>query len=402
MSKRWGESLRGPLAGEAAGFAAELVRLGYSGSAAKKQRLMLAKLSVWLDEEGLTVDDVATGQVEPFFDARREAGIVNLRTRRALVPLVGYLRRLGRLGEVRSLVVDSPVEMLVGRYRVYLGRERGLVDGTVAGYVRVARALLAERLTEVGLDLDGLTAGQVTDFAARSCSHLGLSATRQTTSALRCLLRYLALEGLADVALDGAVLAVAGGGGRLRRAMNPADVRAILAGCDRQRPIGQRDYAILMLLARLGLRGGEVVGLCLADVDWRAGEIVVTGKGRRSDRLPLPVDVGEALASYLHQGRPRSEDRRVFLRAQAPFSALADTGALRGIMAGACERAGVAYGSPHRLRHSAATGMLRAGASLSEIGQVLRHAGPQATAVYAAVDHEALRALAPAWPEPRR
>ena len=372
MSERWGEGLGGPLAGDAAGFAAELVRLGYSRSAAKKQLGMLAKLSVWLDDEGLAVDDVATGRVEPFFEARREAGVANLRTRRALVPLVGYLRRVDRLGELRSLVVDSPVEMLVGRYRLYLSRERGLVEGTVAGYLRVARTFLAERLTEVGLDLDGLTAGQVTDFAARSCLHLGLSATRQTISALRCLLRYLALEGLAAVALDGAVLAVSGGGGRPPRAMNPAEVRAILAGCDRRRPIGRRDYAILMLLARLGLRGGEVVGLCLADVDWRAGEIVVTGKGRRSDRLPLPVDVGEALAAYLRRGRPRSEDRRVFLRAQAPFSALADTGALRGIMARACERAGVAYGSPHRLRHSAATGMLRAGGSLSEMGAASR------------------------------
>jgi integrase/recombinase XerD len=402
MSECWGEGLGGPLAGDAAGFAAELGRLGYSRSAAKKQRRMLANLSIWLDDEGLAVDDVVIGRVEPFFEARREAGVANLRTRRVLAPLIDYLRRADRLGEVQPLAVDSPVGMLVGRYRVYLSRERGLVEGTVAGYLRVARALLGERLTEVGFDLEGLTAGQVIDFAARFCSHLGLSATRQTISALRCLLRYLVLEGLADVALDGAVLAVAGGSERLPRAMSPADVGAILAGCDRRRPIGRRDYAILMLLARLGLRGGEVVTLCLADVDWRAGEIVVTGKGRRSDRLPLPVDVGEALAAYLRRGRPRSEDRRIFLRAQAPFCALTDTGALRRIMAGACQRAGVAYGSPHRLRHSAATGMLRAGGSLFEIGQVLRHASPQATAVYAAVDHEALRALAPAWPEAGR
>jgi integrase/recombinase XerD len=382
MSKHSGDP-RGPLAGDAAGFAAELVRLGYSRSAAKKQRRLLASLSAWLDDEELAVVDVATELVEPFFEARREAGVANLLTRRSLVPLIGYLGRVDRLGEVRLLAVESPVEVLVGCYRLYLSRERGLVDGTIAGYVRVARAFLGERLTEVGLDLEGLTAKPVTDFAARSCSHLGLSATRQTISALRCLLRYLALEGLADVALDQAVLAVAGSGARLPRAMDPADVEAILTGCDRRRAIGRRDYAILMLLARLGLRGGEVVNLGLGDVDWRAGEIVVTGKGHRSDRLPLPADVGEALAAYLRRGRPRSGDRRVFLRAHAPFTALADTGALRGIMARACERAGVAYGSPHRLRHSAATGMLAGGASLFEIGQVLRHADPPATTVYA-------------------
>lgn len=178
------------------------------------------------------------------------------------------------------------------------------------------------------------------------------------------------------MALDQAVLSVAGGGAPLPRAMDPADVRAVSASCDRRRTIGRRDYAILMLLARLGLRGGEVVALELGDVHWRTGEITVRGKGGRSDRLPLPVDVGEALVAYLGRGRPHSESRRVFLRAQAPFHGFSGTGALRGIMARACGRAGVGYSSPHRLRHSAATGMLRAGASLSEIGQVLRHDGP--------------------------
>ncbi len=296
------------------------------------------------------------------------------------------------------MLATGPVEVTVNDYRLYLLRERGLTEGTVAGYLRVARALLAEWSSDGRLDLEGLTGGQVTDFASRSCSHLGLSATRQTISALRCVLRYLALEGLTDVALVQAVLSVAGGAAGMPRPMAPTEVAKVLAGCDRRRATGRRDYAMLMLLARLGLRGGEVVGLELGDVDWRTGEIVVTGKARRSDRLPLPVDVGEALAAYLRRGRPRSDSRRMFLRAQAPFGGFSGTGALRGVMAKACGRAGVAYASPHRLRHSAATGMLRAGASLAEIGQVLRHGSPRATAVYAAVDHEALRALAPSWP----
>jgi integrase/recombinase XerD len=397
VSKVWEESLRGPLGGDAAGFVAQLSRLGYSESAADKQLRMLAALSWWLDDEELGVDAVATDAVERFFDARRAAGIANLRTRRSLLPLVEYLRGADRLQET-PLVVAGPVEVLLGSYRVYLSSERGLVEGTIGGYVRVARRFLTECLTGAGMGLGDLSAGLVREFVTRSCSRLGLSATRHTISALRCLLRYLTVEGLVPVSLDQSLLSVPGGGTPLPRGMDAAALRLVLAGCDRRRAVGRRDFAVLMLLARLGLRGGEVVGLCLGDVDWRAGEVTVRGKGGRSDRLPLPVDVGEALASYLRRGRPGTQSRKVFVRHYAPFCGFCGTGALRGIMDRACKRAGVPYASPHRLRHSVATAMLRHGAPLSEIGQVLRHASPRATAIYAAVDHESLRALASDWP----
>jgi integrase/recombinase XerD len=339
--------------------------LGCSKSAAKKQLRLLTGLSSWLDEQGLELAALTTGLVEPFFEQRRRAGCSNLRTRRALVPLTGYLRRVGGLDEAEAEVVTDPVGLVVATYRVYLFHERGLVEGTVAGYVRVARAFLAERLGVGGSGLEGLLVREVTDFAARVCGPLGLSASRQTVSALRCLLRYLALEGLTAVTLEGVVLSVAGGGSRLPRGIEPTAVDRILKGCDRRRAIGRRDYAMLMLLARLGLRGGEVVGLELDDIDWRCGEIVVSGKGGRRDRLPLPFDVGEAIAGYLTRGRPRNDSRKVFVGSQAPFGEFRGTGALRGVMARACARAGVAYASPHRLRHSAATGMLAAGSSLS-------------------------------------
>lgn len=172
MSKRLGDGSRGPLAGDATGFGAELTRLGYSGSAAKKQLRLLDRLSVWLDDEGLDVGDVSTELVEPFFEARREAGTANLLTRRALVPLVGYLCRIGRLSDTQPVPASGPVEQLVGDYRVYLIRERGLVEGTVAGYLRVARAFLAEQVADGVVDFAALSVGKVTDFAARSCSHL--------------------------------------------------------------------------------------------------------------------------------------------------------------------------------------------------------------------------------------
>ena len=177
-------------------------------------------------------------------------------------------------------------------------RERGLVEGTVRFYVRIAGLLVEARVTgDGGEDLCGLSAREVTAFTTWVCQGRGLSSCRQVVSGLRAFLRFLVLEAVTDVALDQAVLSVAGGNPSLPRAVSSEHVTRLLASCDRRRAIGRRDYAIVLLLARLGLRGGEVIAMELDDVDWRAGEIVVHGKGRRVDRLPLPVEVGEALGS---------------------------------------------------------------------------------------------------------
>jgi integrase len=273
-----------------------------------------------------------------------------------------------------------------------------VVEGTVRFYAYVACLLIDERVSAGGLDLAGLSAHDVTAFTTRVCEGRGLSSCRQVASALRSFLRYLRLEGVTDLALDNAVLCVAGWNASLPRAISVESVTRLVASCDRRRAIGRRDYAILLLLARLGLRGGEVIAMELEDIDWHAGEVRVRGKGRRHNRLPLPAEVGEAVAAYLQRGRPTSEDRRVFLRAVAPFGGLAGTGALRGVLARACARAGLAYVSPHRLRHTAATEMLRAGAALPEIGQVLGHHSSVTTSAYAKVDYDQLRGIARRWP----
>jgi integrase/recombinase XerD len=174
-------------------------------------------------------------------------------------------------------------------------------------------------------------------------------------------------------------------------------VEALLASCDTSTEIGRRDLAVLTVLSRLGLRAGEVAGLGLDDLDWAHGELVVGGKGRRTERLPLPVDIGEALGAYLSSGRPKVECRAVFLRVHAPVSAMTPANVAQ-IVRYACERAGVPKVGAHRLRHSAATAMLRAGASLAEVGQVLRESADATTAIYAKVDRVALRALAQPWP----
>lgn len=395
--KRSRIELTGPLAVHAAGFQAELERLGYTASPAKKHFYLLAHLSCWLDERGLDVADVATSRVEPFFAGRRAAGVANLRTRAALAPLVAYLRGLGVVGAAVAPAPTTQAGRFLDRFRTYLTSERGLVEGTARFYVHIAGLLVNERATDGDVDLSGLSARDVTAFSTRVCEGRGLSSCRQAVSALRSFLRFLALEGVSAVALDDAVLAVAGWNPSLPRAISSTDVTRLLDSCDRRRTIGRRDYAILLLLARLGLRGGEVVAMELGDVDWRAGELTVRGKGRRQDRLPLPAEVGEALAGWLAR-RPTSASRRLFLRCVAPFVGLADTGALRSVLARACARAGLCYVSPHRLRHTTATELLRSGAALTEIGQVLRHTSSVATAAYAKVDHNRLRIIARPWP----
>ena len=398
MSQRSRGEMSGPLARYASGFGEELRRLGYSGSARSRHLQLMARLSRWLDDGQLDVAVLATERVEVFFQARRAAGYVKMLTPKSVVPLLGFLRGLGVVAEPSPVAAIDPVGLLLEGFGSYLASERGLVEGTVRFYVRIAGLFAVERLEVDGLDLGAVRAVDVTGFTARVCAGRGLSSSRQVVSALRALLRFLHLEGRTDLALERAVLSAAGSQPSLPRGIAAADVARLLKACDRRTAVGRRDYAILLLLARLGLRGGEVVALRLEDIDWRNGVIVVHGKGPSLLRLPLMEDVGEALAGYLRRGRPSSGERRVFLRCHAPHIGLAGTGALRSLIARACQRAGLPYASPHRLRHTLATDLLRGGATLSEIGLILGHRSSTATAVYAKVDDARLRTLARPWP----
>jgi integrase/recombinase XerD len=388
----------GQLAAFADGFQQQLVKAGYSRSATKKQLNLVVHLDAWLDTEGLRLEALSSRKVEQFFAGRREAGRSNLLTVRSLAPLVGFLRDQGVDLPVEPQVATNAVEAAVERFAHFLRAERGLVEGTVAFYQRVAHRFLTDRFGDGAVDIGVLSAEDVTGFVARRCRPLSISAARQSVSALRSFLRFARMEGLTSLALDQAVLSVAGWNPSLPKAIESSTVDRLLASCDRRRGIGRRDYAVLMVLARLGLRAGEVVALELDDIDWRAGQVLVRGKRRREDLLPLPADVGQALAGYLHRGRPASTDRRVFLRHFAPHIGLEGSGAIRGVLQRACRQAGISYVNPHRLRHTVATGMLRGGASLSEIGLVLRQSGAATTAMYAKVDLVRLAALAIDWP----
>ncbi len=294
------------------------------------------------------------------------------------------------------------LEVVAAGYRRYLLFERGLSDATVDCYEPRARRFLAQRDGSRGLLLAELTAADVSGFLALECPRLGAASAQLLVTVVRSLLRYLHVAGWIAAPLEWAVPAVAAVRGRsLPQALEPETIVALLGTCDRRRTVGRRDFAILLLLSRLGLRASEVAGLKLDDVSWRAGELVVRGKGGRVDSLPLPVDVGEALARYL-QRRPTGSDgcRALFLKVIAPVGPMSRY-ALGAVVREACWRAGIPRMGCHRLRHTAATGMLRSGATLEEIGQVLRHRERRTTAIYARVDRDTLRAVAMPWPEVR-
>jgi len=379
---------------------AELERLGYTPLTAAAHVRLMAHLSRWLARHGVEASGLTPATVDAYFAQRRAAGYVGQVTGRALQPLLGHLQRLGVVSPPVPVAPASPQERLLAQYRDYLTTERGLTTTTAALNVRMVRPFLADqaRMRQGRLDLEQLTAGEVAAFVVAQGRQRPKSVKRMVT-ALRSLLGFLHVEGIVDQPLATAVPSVAGWTQTgLPKALDAEQVAALLASCDERTATGRRDLAILTLLVRLGLRAGEVAALSLQDIDWRCGEITVRGKGNRHDRLPLPADVGQRIVAYLRDGRPQStQDRAVFVRAQAPYRALTSN-AVTTVVACAGRRAGLGVIGAHRLRHSAATAMLRSGGSLTEIGQTLRHVRPLTTAMYAKVDIQALRQLARPWP----
>jgi site-specific recombinase XerD len=355
----------------------------------------LDRLSDWLGAEGLGPGELTVERADEFVAVDRASSVSHRKSPRTLALPLEYLREAAVVRPAIS--VRGPVDELLDGFGGYLSGERGLAEKSVSEYRRVVRPFVAAHEHAGRIAVERLTAGDVTSFLARECPRLSVSESRQLTKGLRALLRYLHVAGLVEARLGWAVPDVADLRCQaLPRGLEPAAVAALLASCDRSRTVGLRDYAILVVLARLGLRAAEVGAMQLEDLDWHAGEVLVRGKGRRNERLPLPVDVGEALAEYL-QRRPQAASRAVFLRQTAPRSSLTAP-AVSGIVRAACARAGLPLVCAHRLRHTAATEMLRAGGSLSEVAQVLRHRSLQTTAIYAKVDHRRLRELAKPWP----
>ncbi|MGZ4524400.1 MAG: tyrosine-type recombinase/integrase [Mycobacteriaceae bacterium] len=387
----------GPLVRFASGFELKLVGLGYRPATVSRYLGLMGQLNRWLADEGLGVGDLSPARVEEFLGVRR-AGRRRAPTLASLVPLLDYLSDEQVL--LAPAMVATARDELLAAYRHHLLRDRGLTPTTVLRYKRFAKRFLAQRASRIGtrLGTEELTSTEVNDYLLEASSRLVVDSAKREAADLRALLRFLYLERIVDTDLGAAMPPVATWRGtRLPRTITATEVDAVLGICDRSTASGRRDYAILCLLARLGLRCGEVAALQLGDVDWRCGEIVVRGKARRLDRLPLPVQVGEALAAYLREDRPACACPQLILTLYAPPRPI-HPASITNVVYRACRRAGLAPVGGHRLRHALATEMLRRGGNLIEIAQVLRQSDLGTTSDYAKVDRTTLRTVAQPWP----
>ncbi|MGA8053445.1 MAG: tyrosine-type recombinase/integrase [Burkholderiales bacterium] len=382
-------------------YTTELSRLGYRPTVVRQKRAMVACFARWVERRRLDVARIDEAAVDAFLVhlGRRRVRIGNRRC--TLLAFLGHLRGEATRARPEPEHDDSPAALLLQRYEIYLREERGLTKETVCNYRRLVSPLVFERFAgaTTGAPASGLGLQEVRDYLLRTTRTLAPATVQLVATALRSFLRFLFLRGETTVDVARAVPS----GRRWREArvhpyLCPEEVEQLLAACDRTSANGRRDHAILLLLARLGLRACEVAAIEIGDLRWRAGEIVVRGKGQVHQRLPMLPDVGAALALYLREGRPMSASRNLFLRNDAPRIGLgADAVGL--IVRRALGRAGLhpPHRGSHLLRFSLATTMIRRGASMAQIAEVLRHRSPETTEIYAKVDFEALRAVALPW-----
>jgi len=391
----------GPLGKHIAGFGELLSEQGYARSTTHQKIQLIANLNQWLRRHKIeiaAVDEQLTNKFLSLQPARCHSRRGDPATMRDLLK---YLRRIGVITAPTLKTEPTALDRIAATFAEYLVNERGLRQATVRLYLCEVRQFLSHCF-EAKHPLDALSAEDVTQFVLQRASVVSPRRAQASTGALRSFLRFLYRCG--DIGMDLATIVPTVANRRLSglpRYLMPEETEHLLQVCDPETPAGRRDYAILLLLARLGLRAAEVVHMTLEDIDWDAGELVIRGKARREDRLPLPRDVGKALAGYLRHGRPRCGWRRVFIRVKAPHQGFSSSVAVCDVVRRALSRAGLnpPFKGAHLLRHSLATRMLRSGASITEIGQVLRHRLANTTEIYAKVDLVALRALAEPWPE---
>jgi len=387
----------GPLGPHVDQFAGLLIQQGFSRWTGRRKFRLFGHLGQWLEAKSIPLEHCDEHQVSAFRAYHRKHHHVQDGDETTLAMLLHFLRQAGVVPAAIDRLPHDPIELLIQDYTRFLLQERGLSSATLSNYVPVVRRLLSEEFRPGGT----LQPRDVNRFLLHQIPHVSRERAHVLTAALRGFLRYLYECGQLDKDLSGCVPIVARGrDANLPRFLEPKQVEALLRRRDPDSPCSRRDHAALLLLARLGLRAGEIVQLSLDDINWEAGEVLIRGKSTHEDRLPLPPDVGRALADYLKRERPLCSSRRVFLRALAPYRGLANPSAVSWIVRRALTRAGIRseHKGAHLLRHSLATGMLRGGASLAEIGQILRHQRPRTTELYAKVDVAALRALAQPWP----
>ena len=388
----------GPLAEWVHPFRMEMIRLGYTARTAQDNAYVLACLSRWLGCTGMVPQRLGAAELEEFVRHRRAVGYRRWLSVRSLREMLAYLRHVGVIPPEQAPEVDDPVAVLVERYGGWLRRERRLGERTISGRVRIADRFLRTLVTDQ-LRVELLGPQSVVDFVLDASRRCAVDSMKVLTVSLRSLLRYLFAAGVVDRDLSTAVPSVAGWRLSTLPPVPGGDVLPpLLAACDRSTPLGLRDFAVLLLMGRLGLRAVEVAVLRLEDLDWRGGEVVVHGKGGRIDRLPLPADVGAAVVDYLSCGRRPSTLRQVFLRTIGPDEAMSRQSVVM-VPRCASRRAGIPTVAAHQLRRRAACRVLADGGNLTEVAQLLRHEAEATAAIYAKVDLAALAVAARPWPQ---
>jgi len=395
-----GRSATWPFRAHLQDYARLLASQGYPLLTGRWKLRLVAKLSRWLTRRRFGLHQLDEDRIAGFLKGRKK-DVVRGGAQRTMVQLLQFLRQNKIIRSRRVPVDTTPMEQVLKNYCLFLEQERGLKLSTIHRYSTIARVFLQRRFVTGKICLRNLVVGDISDFLLEESPPRKLSVARDASIVLRSFLAFLTQTGKISTNLAASVPSIASWRlAGLPRSLEPAQVERLLATCDLNSQIGRRDYAVLLLLARLGLRAGEVVHLSLDDINWAAGEVLIRGKSAREDRLPLPPDVGQALADYLKRDRPVCSCRRVFIRAKAPHVGFFGPAAIWNILGRALARTSLApsFRGTGLLRRSLATRMLRGGASLTQIGEVLRHQLPQTTEIYAKVDLLALRQLAQPWP----
>ena len=391
----------GPLGSYIDSFAQILIVQGYQTSTAKHKIRIVADLSRWLEQQGLRVKDLDETTLKKYLLYKGRRGSIFKIEPPTLRALLEHLRETGVVADSVQVDDDSKRSLIQNSFADYLAQERGLKQVTIDNYLSIARQFISDQFGTGAIALNGLRPNDIVRFILRNTETLSVKRAQLIVCSLRSFFRFLYQRGETANDLSPSALTVANWHlSELPKFLEPEQVECLLHSCNQDTLIGQRDYAVLLLLARLGLRAGDVVHMTLDDFDWEAGELIVRGKSHRQERLPLPQGVGEALVRYLSCGRPSCSSRRVFIRIKAPHKGFSSSVAICNIVRRALVRAKLnpVFKGSHLLRHSLATQMLRGGASLAEIGEILRHQRLNTTQIYAKVDQIALRGLAQPWP----
>jgi integrase/recombinase XerD len=393
----------GPFAAYLGAFADSLSLQGYSARHLRREVMLAALFSQWLKQSAVASCDLKPVHSSRFLRYRYRRRRANPHDPGALSHFIGFLRckRVIPAAKISTHQL-TPAEHCTRAYERYLREDRALAEATIIHYVPFIEEFLKDRFSNGQAKLSQLTARDVVSFVQRQAPRLHVKRAKLMTTALRSFCQYARFRGEVTLDLAAAVPIVANWSmTSIPRAIAPAQIRQLLTSIDRHTAMGRRDYAILLLLARLGLRSGEVVSLELGDIDWTAGTLSVHGKRSQRSEMPIPTDVGKAIAAYLQHGRPHSTSRRVFLRIKAPIGGFRGSCGIGSIVHHRLQRAGIdapTHGA-HQFRHGLATEMLRQGASLAEIGAVLGHRHPDTTRIYSKVDLKALHTLAQPWPD---